>query len=133
MCVDATLVSALTGDDRPHYADAGRAVLEAEETGARTYPELAEGIHAKLLVVGHGVGGRWSGQAAQTPRKLAAHKVQAAPLMPRGSLKPALIARDGMSAFDHIRRKAIFDKMVGGAKAPEPRSFCPALLRESNN
>ena len=93
LCVDATLVSALTGDGHPHHAEAGRAFLEAEKTKARTYPELAEGTHAKLLVVGHEVGGRWSEQAAQTLRKLAAHKVQEAPLMLRGSLEPALIAR----------------------------------------
>ena len=42
LCVDATLVSTLTGDGRPRYTNAGRAILEAENTKAHTYPELAE-------------------------------------------------------------------------------------------
>jgi hypothetical protein len=96
LCCDATLVSPLTREAAPHHSShevPGAALLQAERKKRRTYREIVEGRHAKLLVLGNEVGGRWSDDALTTLKLLAAARARSAPQLLRGQLSAALRAR----------------------------------------
>ena len=82
LCCDATLVSPLAREAGPHHIShevPGAAPLKAELKKRRTYREIVEGRHAKLLVLGNEVGGRWPANALTTLTLLAAARARSAP------------------------------------------------------
>ena len=93
MCVDATFIPPLRADGTPHYDTPGRALVEAEKEKFRTYHELQDSAHAKLLVVGFEVGGRWSETTVSTLARLAEAKLREAPELLKGQLRSGLLSR----------------------------------------
>ncbi len=65
----------------------------AERKKRRTYREIVEGRHAKLLALGIEVGGRRSADALAPLALLAAARARSAPPLLRGQLSAALRAR----------------------------------------
>ena len=93
LAIDTTLVSAVRADGtpRPRAARKGGAALDdARARKEVTYPELVgEGSRAKLVVLAAEVGGRWSAEAAQFIRALAASKATSAPEFMQASVAHA--------------------------------------------
>ena len=79
------------GTPRPRAARKGGAALDdARARKEVTYPELVdEGSRAKLVVLAAEVGGRWSAEAAQFIRALAASKASSAPEFMQASVAHA--------------------------------------------
>ena len=96
LCCDATLVSPLTREGAPHHNshhEPGAALRNAERKKRRTYWEVVDGRHARLLVLGCELGGRWSTEAVTILRLLAAARARSAPSLLRGQLAGTLHAR----------------------------------------
>ena len=130
LCCDATLVSPLTGCGGPRDRsdeEPGAALCAARRKKHRTYPELLDGLHAKLLVLGCEVGGRWSQEAVTLLSLLAAVKAREAPPLLRGQLRGALMAR--WSAIVAVATLDAFAATLTGAWAsgiPFPAEPTPA-------
>ena len=93
LAVDATLVSPVTRDGRPHDgADnhPGWAVRNAVRRKRRqTYPEIDRSRRCRLVVFGLEVGGRWAEEAATFVRLLARTRAASAPATVRNSAQAA--------------------------------------------
>ena len=72
LAIDTTMVSPMRRD--------GTALKEARRRKERTYPELA-GEKARLVVLGAGVGGRWSAETAQLLSALAKARAREVPFI----------------------------------------------------
>ena len=97
LAVDATLVSPVTRDGRPHDgADnhPGWAVRNAARRKRRqTYPEIDRSRRCRLVVFGLEVGGRWAEEAATFVRLLARARAASAPATVRNSAQAAWVLR----------------------------------------
>ena len=81
LCCDATLVSPLRSDGRPHACAADRdgvALSTAERRKRTRYPELGQPAQ-RLVVLAAEVGGRWHAAAAALVRQLARVRARRAP------------------------------------------------------
>ena len=89
LAIDTTLVSAVRAEARA-ARKGGAALDDARARKEVTYPELVgEGSRAKLVVLAAEVGGRWSAEAAQFIRALAASKAASAPEFMQASVAHA--------------------------------------------
>ena len=122
LCCDATLVSPLKADGQPaHRSDAvpGSALVEAERRKRRTYWELASGRHARLLVLGNEIGGRWSEDALAILPLLAEARARSAPRLLHGQIRGALVAR--WSAMIAV---TVQDAVAAGLSGEGCRGLC---------
>jgi hypothetical protein len=88
LCCDATLVSPLRADGRPHPGAADRdgvALQVARRRKAARYPELLRPGPQRLVVLAAEVGGRWGTEACDLVRALVRLRTQRAPLVLRRS------------------------------------------------
>ena len=92
VCGDATLVSPLHSDGQPwRGAEAvdGLRLRAARRRKEVVYPELASSAMAKLVVLGHEVGGRWAPEALRLLGRLARERCSQAPGLLRQSARSA--------------------------------------------
>ena len=88
LCCDATVVSPLDRQGRPHGRAAvedGVALATAAGRKRRTYPELLHSPMGHLVVLGCEVGGRWNSDAIRFVRQCARARAQEAPRLLRGA------------------------------------------------
>ena len=97
LAVDATLVSPVTRDGRPHDGAEHRpgwAVRNAARRKRRqTYPEIDRSRRCRLVVFGLEVGGRWAEEAATFVRLLARARAAGAPAAVRNAAQAAWVLR----------------------------------------
>ena len=90
------LVSPITRAGEPQTradVEPGRAVSSAAERKRRYDPELTRARRCRLVVVGHGVGGRFATEAATFLRFLARHRAAAMPAWLRPAAQSAWVSR----------------------------------------
>ena len=88
LCCDATLVSPLRTDGRPHPGAADRdgvALMVARRRKAARYPELTRPGPQRLVVLAAEVGGRWAAEASDLVRTLVRLRSHRAPAVLRRS------------------------------------------------
>ena len=96
MAVDATMVSPLRTDGRPHpraSEQAGVALERGRRAKETTYPELLQSSRLRLLTAGIETGGRLSIEGLDLLSKLAAHKTGSEPPALRASAARAWRSR----------------------------------------
>ena len=96
LAVDTTLVSPLTRAGEPRRRAgrfAGAALTDARKAKARAYPELLRNSRCRLVVLGIGVGGRWSEEATSFITSLARTKTRDTPAPLRHAAATSLISR----------------------------------------
>jgi hypothetical protein len=92
ICGDATLVSPLHSDGQPWRGAAtedGLRLRAARRRKEIVYPELVNSAMAKLVVMGHEVGGRWAPEALRLIGRLARERCRQAPKLLRRSAQNA--------------------------------------------
>ena len=92
LCADATLVSPLHSDGKPwRGADAenGLRLRAARRRKEVTYPELVGSSRAKLVVLGHEVGGRCAPEALRLLQRLSCFRCSRAPAVLQRSARMA--------------------------------------------
>ncbi len=96
MAIDASMVSALHAGETPWSKAAsedGVAIRRAETDKATAYPELVRSPLLRLVTVACEVGGRWSSEARDVLRRLAAATARSAPQALRGAARGAWLRR----------------------------------------